>query len=72
MEFLHALYTDMTQTAVPQKSCTIIYQLCIYGISIMNMCITTIEIQQTIFIGCMTIEGFIQVNIITIILDLNE
>ena len=36
----------------------------------MNMCIATIEIQQTINIGCMTIEGFIHVNRITIILCL--
>ena len=69
MEFLHALYTDMTQTAVPQISCTIIINFSSFGINIMNMCITTIEIQQTMFIGCMTIEGLIHVNRTTIILD---
>ena len=58
MEFLHALYTDMTQTAVPQISCTIIINFGSFGFNIMKMCITTTEIQQTIFIGCMTIEGF--------------
>ena len=68
MEFLHALYTDMTQTAVPQISCTFIINFASFGINIMNMCVTTIEIQQTIFIGCMTIEGFIHVNRTTIIL----
>ena len=68
MEFLHALYTDMTQTAVPQISCTIIINFASFGINIMNMRITMIEIQQTIFIGCITIEGLIHVNRITIIL----
>ena len=68
MEFLHELYTNMTQTAVPQISCTIIINFASFGINIMYMCITTIEIQQTIFIGCMTIEGFIHVNRTTIIL----
>src|SRR3954468_23981468 len=51
MEFLHALYTNMTQTAVAQISCTIIINFVSFGFNIMNMCITTIEIQQTIFIG---------------------
>ena len=32
MEFLHALYTDMTQTAVPQISCTIIINFASFGI----------------------------------------
>ena len=68
MEFLDALYTDMTQTAVPKISCTIIINFASFGINIMNMCVTTIEIQQTIFIGCMTIEGFIYLNRTTIIL----
>ena len=58
MEFLHALYTDMTQTAVPQITCSIIIDFASFGINIMNMCISTIEDQQTIFIGCITIEGF--------------
>ena len=46
MEFLHALYTNMTQTAVPQISCTIIINSASFGFNIMNMCISTIEIQQ--------------------------
>ena len=58
MEFLHALYTDMTQTALPQISSTIIINFASFGINIMNMFVTTIEIQQTIFIGCMTIWRF--------------
>ena len=32
------------------------------------ICVSLIEIQQTIFIGCMAIEGFIHVNRTTIIL----
>ena len=41
------------------------YYLISFG---MNMCITTIEIQQTIHFGCKTIEGIIQINRVTIIL----
>ena len=40
MEFIHALYTDMTQTAVPQISCTIIINFASFGFNIMNVCIT--------------------------------
>ena len=32
-------------------SCTIIINFSSFGFNIMNMCITTIEIQQTIFVG---------------------
>ena len=40
---------------MPQISCTIIINIASFGFNIMKMCITTIEIQQTIFIGCMTV-----------------
>ena len=57
-----------TLNRAPSKSnVATTYELC-FGINIINMCITTIEIQQTIYIGCMTIEGFIRVNRTTIIL----
>ena len=39
----------MTQTAVPKISCTIIINSASFGINIMNICITTIEIQQNYF-----------------------
>ena len=38
MEFLHALYTNMTKTAVLQVCCTIIINFASFGINIMNMC----------------------------------
>ena len=41
------------------------YYLISFG---MNMCITTIEIQQTIHFRCKTIEGIIEINRVTIIL----
>ena len=41
------------------------YYLISFG---MNMCITTIEIQQTIHFKCKNIEGIIQINRVTIIL----
>ena len=48
MKKLHAdgLFTNMTQTAVPQISCTIIINSASFGFNIMNMCITTIEIHK--------------------------
>ena len=45
MEPLHAIYTNMTQAAVPQVSGTIIIALYLFGTNIMNMCNTTIVIQ---------------------------
>ena len=45
MEPLHAIYTNMTEAAVPQVSGTIIINSYPFGTNIMNMCNTTIEIQ---------------------------
>ena len=52
---IHNIETNKTQTVVPQISCTIIINFASFGFNIMNMCITTIEIQRTNFIGCVTI-----------------
>ena len=72
MEFLHVLYTDMTQTTVPQISCTIIINFASFGINIMNMCITTIEIQQTILLGVSPLKVVFMLTEQQLFFDLNE